>query len=83
VNDKSIETLQEIKTKDELTDRVLSEAQRSAMDLQELNAWMQTELEKARKGHQTALAQASTAERKVLVLEVSEHMPACLVPGGC
>ena len=74
-------SLQEIKTKDELTDRVLSEAQRSAMDLQELNAWMQAELDKSRKGQQTALAQASSAERKVLVLEVS--MAPCSMSTVC
>jgi hypothetical protein len=61
---------QESKAAAELTSRVLSDAQRSSNDVASLNAYLQAELEAARKGQQTALAAAGTAEQQALALEV-------------
>lgn len=54
----------------ELTERVLSDVQRSSNEVAALNAYLQAELEAARKGLLAAQAATGAAEQKALALEV-------------
>ncbi|WIA16070.1 hypothetical protein OEZ85_012795 [Tetradesmus obliquus] len=60
----------ESKAASELADKVLGDVQRSSNDMAQLNSWLQSELDAARKSHKEALEAASAAEKKALLLEV-------------
>jgi hypothetical protein len=62
--------LQEAAQQATYTERVLSEAQRGRMDLQQVNAWLQAELDACRAARRQQEALAAEAQQRAAGLEV-------------
>ena len=61
---------QEVQQAANYTERVLSEAQRSRMDAQQINTWLQAELDSCRTARRQQEALAVEAQQRAAALEV-------------
>lgn len=61
---------QEVQQAATYTERALSEAQRSRMDAQQINAWLQAELDSCRAARRQQEALAAEAQQRVAAMEV-------------